>query len=88
MLFYPEKSRVEGSNMSSITQRSWAQSTNPLFACHSHVTSMHYDVTPSSLQELPQKNPYKRASPRGNVKNDTMVVEPESLPCGEWFRTA
>lgn len=49
---------------------------------------LHYDVTPSSLREQPQKNSCKRASPRGNVKNDTMAVEPESLPCGERFQTA
>lgn len=49
---------------------------------------LHDDVTPSSPQELPQKNSCKHPNPQGNVKYYTMAVEPESLPCGEWFQTA
>lgn len=88
MLFYPEKSRAGRKQYVQYHSEELGSEHKSSLPAIPMSHPLHYDVTPSSLREQPQKNSCKRASPRGNVKNDTMAVEPESLPCGERFQTA
>lgn len=83
--FILRKAGLEGSNVSLRGSGLRAQTLSLPAIPMSH--PLHYDVALSRPQELPQKNSCKHPNPQGNVKYDTMAVEPESLPQEEWFET-